>query len=269
MATEAAMRRYLKDAIGLGANALGTTRANAIMAEGLDSFDSLVDFDKDDIKSLCSTVRKPGGMIVDLNDRNRNINNPRTSIPAIAEGRLQLCAYAATIYQRIGREVNVATLSRDRLTEFKHHKEAVDNHDDPDSMPPISKTFGIMKMLEHFPTYLESKLGTSGVALAYVIRESEARPVPLPNQELQKPWSVGFESLVEELIAYAEHTGPTFKTDNATVFCLLQDALAGTQHISLIKPYQRKRDGRGAFLALKLHNLGNSKWEKVIEVAET
>lgn len=61
-------------------------------------------------------------------------------------------------------------------------KEAVDNHDDPDSKPPISQTFRIMKVLEHFPTYLESKLGVSEVVLAYVIREDDVALTPLPGQ---------------------------------------------------------------------------------------
>ncbi len=57
MAAEAAIRTYLKEIIGLGMDNLGTDRANAIIAEGLNSFDSLIDFNKDDIESLCSTVR--------------------------------------------------------------------------------------------------------------------------------------------------------------------------------------------------------------------
>ncbi len=269
MATVAAVRTYLKTVIGLGDDQLGTERANAIIAEGLNTFDALVDFNKDDIKSLCSTVRKPGGTIQDPNDANRQISNPGTSIPAISEGRLQLCAYGTSIYKRIGRSINATTLSRSRLTEFKYHKEVVENHDDPDSMPSISKTFGIMKLLEHFPTYLESKLGTSEIPLAYVIRENAVAPNPLPGLAHGKPWSNVHESLVQELIAYAEHDGPAYRTDNATVYRILQDSLAGTQHISSIKPFQGRRDGRGAYQALMLHNLGNSKWEKVVEVAET
>jgi hypothetical protein len=38
--------------------------------------------------------------------------------------------------------------------------------------------------------------------------------------------------------------------------------------MSSIKPFQAWRNGRGAFDALKLHNLGESKWEKVCEAAE-
>ena len=58
-----AIRTYLKDVISLGNDQLGTDRANAIIGEGLDNFDALVDFNKDDIKYLCYTVRKPGGLM--------------------------------------------------------------------------------------------------------------------------------------------------------------------------------------------------------------
>ena len=53
------------------------------------------------------------------------------------------------------------------------------------------------------------------------------------------------------------------------VFRLLQEMLVDTPHLSSIKPFQRTRDGRGAFLALQRHNMGDSKWDKVIEDAET
>ena len=53
------------------------------------------------------------------------------------------------------------------------------------------------------------------------------------------------------------------------MYRLLQEVLAGTQHMSSIKPFQRLCNGCGAYEALKLHNMGNSKWEKVVEAAET
>ena len=71
-----AIRTYLNDVIGLGNNQLGTDRANAIIGEGLDNFDALVDFNKDDIKFLCYTVRKPGGLMEDPNNNARQITNP-------------------------------------------------------------------------------------------------------------------------------------------------------------------------------------------------
>ena len=35
--------------------------ANAIVTAGIDSYTSFADFDDDEIKNLCSTLRKPGG----------------------------------------------------------------------------------------------------------------------------------------------------------------------------------------------------------------
>ena len=269
MAAVNAIRTYLKEVIGLGANDAGTARANAMITEGLDCFDVLPDFTTEDIKALCYSIRKPGGQIEDPADVNALINNPGTSIPAIAESRLMTCVYGAAIYTRIERPCDAVSLSKTRLTEFKNHKEAVDNHDKPEPLQTISKTFGIMKLLEQFPTYLESKIGSGGVPLAYVIRQHATPVLPLPALAHGKPWSSEHTSLLEELIAFAKHDGPTFQTDNATVYRLLQEVLAGTQHMSSIKPFQSKRNGRGAYEALTLHNLGNSKWEKVVQTAET
>ena len=45
--------------------------------------------------------------------------------------------------------------------------------------------------------------------------------------------------------------------------------VAGTSHESSINSFQQRRNGRGAYFALCQHNLGRSKWEKVIEDAES
>jgi superfamily II DNA helicase RecQ len=52
------------------------------------------------------------------------------------------------------------------------------------------------------------------------------------------------------------------------VYVLLQEIVGDTSHVSSIKQYQRQRNGRAAFKALALHNMGNSKWDKVVEDAE-
>ena len=68
MADIAALRTYLKDPIGLGLNATGTDRANAVIAEGIDSIDNLIDLYEDDgIKTLCQNVKKPAGTIPNPN----------------------------------------------------------------------------------------------------------------------------------------------------------------------------------------------------------
>ena len=64
----------------------------------MENIDDLAEFDEEDVKTLCASVRKPGGTIEDPNDATRQIANPGHSIPAIAEKRLKLAYYGARIY---------------------------------------------------------------------------------------------------------------------------------------------------------------------------
>ena len=74
---------------------------------------------------------------------------------------------------------------------------------------------------------------------------------------------------MDELIAYAPHDGPVFAEDNDTVLCLLQDMLEDTSHMSSMNPFLRTRDGRGSFQAIQHHNMGDYKWYKFLEDAES
>ena len=57
-----ATRTYLRVVIGLGNNAEGTLRANAIIDEGLDNLEELHELaDDEGVKTLCANVRKPAG----------------------------------------------------------------------------------------------------------------------------------------------------------------------------------------------------------------
>ena len=88
-------RTYLKREIGLSTD----EQANAVMAEGISDLGSFALFSKDDIKTLCSSVRKPGGTIPDPNATvavgatRPTISNPGFRIPAICESRLIDAAY--------------------------------------------------------------------------------------------------------------------------------------------------------------------------------
>ena len=76
-------------------------------------------------------------------------------IPVICEQRLTLAAYGASIYDSIRRTVDPASLSRSRLKEFKLHRMTVENHSDLELLPDISKSYSVMKYLDHLSTYLE------------------------------------------------------------------------------------------------------------------
>ena len=62
MTAVAIIRTYFRDVINVSAETAWT-----IINQGLDDFDSLVEFNEADMKTLCMTIHHPGGMI----------NNPR------------------------------------------------------------------------------------------------------------------------------------------------------------------------------------------------
>ena len=279
MAAVQATRAYLRTVIGLGANAEGTARANAIIDEGLNDLEDLYELaDDDGVKTLCSNVRKPAGTIPQPgwqapapnpnNVQAPQIPRPGHTIPAMCEQRLALAAYAAKIYNSLGRAVNSNALSRRRLMSFKSHKDMVENHNEPESLPDIGKTFTVMKYLDQLPTHLREMLGVANIPLAYIIRETVERPNPLPALVTDRPWSVGKSSIMDELIAHFPHEGPAYEADNAQVFNLLAATLSGTSAMASITRYQRTRNGRQAYLDLVTHNLGSAKWEKTVEAAE-
>ena len=53
------------------------------------------------------------------------------------------------------------------------------------------------------------------------------------------------------------------------VLDVLVACLKTTRHMSDLKPFHKRRDGRKALAALGLHNMGNSKWDSIVSEAES
>ena len=83
------------------------------------------------------------------------------------------------------------------------------------------------------------------------------------------PYSEGVYSFHEELITRAFHNHPNFADDNGMVLGVLVSCLKTTRHMSDLKPFQKRRDGRGALAALELHNMGNYEWDPIVSEAES
>ena len=72
-------------------------------------------------------------------------------------------------------------MSRTRLRRLELHSKLVEDHDDPEKLPIISRTFGIIKTMELVTSDLHDRLGISKVPLSYVISENvQPAPVELP-----------------------------------------------------------------------------------------
>ena len=71
------------------------------------------------------------------------------------------------------------------------HYDMVSNHEEPETMPPITKTFTVVKFLDQLPTYLRKLHGAAQISLSHIIRENSAPPNPLPPLLPNVPWSEG------------------------------------------------------------------------------
>jgi hypothetical protein len=246
-------------------------KANAVMTEGLDTYAAFLDFTKDDIKTLCNSIRKPGGMINGEGGADAVVNNGM-HVPAIAETRLAWATYAAKYYHMIGRPINSQTMAWNYIQYFNSLKEERENHTPPDSMQKLSPKISIMKWINLFEEHLSSVLGVRKVPLQYIIRD-DVVPVPinddpLPAGDGSPPYATRYDSFHDEMVARTSHNHPGYKADNKHVFNLLNDGLAGTGYVSSIQPFSRRKNGREAYKALVLHNLGSAKWDKVAEEAD-
>jgi hypothetical protein len=79
------------------------------------------------------------------------------------------------------------------------------------------------------------------------------------------PHSTEHEAIETELIARASHGHSLFREDNSSVYYKLEEATRATSYAASIKPYQRTKNGREAWLALSNQYAGNDKWEAEIK----
>ena len=144
MTSQAAMRTFLRDVVGITDIEVPDPAARriAIQEEGFEVLDDLLEFNEKGIKSLWSSLRKPDGRIDDPDNDGRRISNPGFNIPAICEKRLQLSCYAARTYALIGREITQDALSRIRLKVFEQYAQLIKEHEDPDKLHSLDKSYG-------------------------------------------------------------------------------------------------------------------------------
>jgi len=252
------MRAFLRNHYKAG----NDDTANALIDAGLDDYEIFQDFSNKDMHNLCAAVRKPGGQIL---VNNVSQPNPDVNVPPLCEMRLKLGAYAAKYYTLVGRHINAQSMSWVYVKHFTKLRTLTDNHKDPDNTPELSKKVIISKVIPLMEEHLRGVLGVNKLPLSYLIRGNPEVPDLFLNPMRggttpEGPYGTAYNSFSGEMIACAPHGTPKYDEDNATLMNILTELVSGTHHEAPIKPYKRARDGRGAFLALSQHNLGNNRF---------
>jgi hypothetical protein len=149
------------------------------------------------------------------------------------------------------------------IKNFTEQWKALKDHKlgDLPEVPKVTKALPIIKWTQAFADYLHRVIGVRMIPLAYVIREKVDVPAAAPTLANGQPHSTEHGSVEAELVARASHTHALYRDDNASVYYKLEEATRTTPYAASIKPFQRAKDGRGAFQALTNQYAGQDKWE--------
>lgn len=116
-----------------------------------------------------------------------------------------------------------------------------------------------MKWLTSFRSNAHESYGVRGFPLGYVLRENVAVPAAPPLAP-DCAYSVEHGLKMNKFTARAGHNHPKYPQDNARIDAKLEEAVRGTTYASSLTPFETRRDGRDAFLALVAQFLGKEKW---------
>ena len=241
--------------------------------EGMATVDSLGDFDSDGLDTLFLNLKKPGGMVPGplVNGQpGPMVPSPSFRLPAESANRLRVMSSLVKYYRIVGRDLTAAIVQWN--TVGRHFKEAWASHvKDPKDSPEVPKVSGrlsVMQWSTSFKVFLSGVLGKRQAPLLYVIRAEVDVPAVPPPLAANRPYSNVYGSIAEEMIARTSHDHILFSDDNKLVYQFIEQAVRGTSYAASIKPFERRFDGRGAWLALTSQYAGLDKYKAELEKQE-
>jgi hypothetical protein len=228
-----------------------------LVAEGIDSVDDLSEFDKDTISQIASNLRRPAA-------------GNHYVFGAKSQKRLAVACEIVRYYETVGRPLTAGNLAWDTvLKNFEIQWKALKTKKDGDEpeTPKVTKGLNIMKWSDSFFDFLNRCIGVRMIPLVYVVRPEETPPT-ITALAAGQPHSTEAGCIERELIDRASHNHPLFRDDSATVYYKLEEATRGTSFAASIKPFQRTKNGRGAYNAIISQFAGEDKWEGEIKAKE-
>ena len=255
-----------------GANSMAIPQATyaQLAQEGIVSPTDLVDFDKDTIEQVAKNLRNPSDRIPNPDPNaaaGSTIPRPPYTFGAKSQKRLlEACDYVRYC-ETTGRALTAGNTSYPIIRYFAEQWKALTDRkkDDPPEVPKISKTLPVLKWSESFDDYLSRAIGNRTIPLSYIIRDVVVVPAAAPPLANNRPYSELHGSVEGELIARASHDHALYSDDNGLVYYALEVATRSTSYAASIKPFQRAKDGRGAYFAIRAQYAGRDKWEAEIK----
>jgi hypothetical protein len=189
-------------------------------------------------------------------DENRNSNRRRNianqvviSIPA--KSKLEALRYDLSL-----RILCNAPMTEEQLTAFnaatarslvKQQQDHTESKSNSDILPTVEvpklDKGSWRSFRDAFLELLTRQIGSNGIPLSYITREST-----VPGN-----FDSDYDTLNEKLINCIQHTGPKYVSDNRSVFSLLSTHLKASEGETTVKRFNRTRNGRSCWDALRIH----------------
>ena len=239
------MMALLNGTIGMTNQGMRTKVTGA----GFRSLDACSQFDRTYVHNACQTVRKTEGQA-----------NTKEVTMEMEHRLVKLCEYSKFQYITDGTMVP-ADCDVNMMDEVYAWKEGLQDDPESTSVNVFTESANKKAWFEELRGYFTFKKGRSGYPLLYVIRESDDPLDPAPA------W--GEPTLSEYLETQGRHDGRLYAADNTAVWLFLRQKCVGTNAWNCIRTFERRQDGRRAFLTLYGQYMGANVRALLLKKAET
>ena len=253
---------------------ISNAKVQQLANEGINTANNMIDFDKDTLLQIADNFRRPGGRIPDPTPGAANgatITTPPFVFRSKSKKRLLVACNLVRFYGIIGRPPTATNIQwTPNMRNFgEQWKDPMERRQDNDpETPKISKALPIIRWTEAFRDHLHRCIGVQNIPLVYVVREDIGVLAVCPPQATDQSYSEEHGSIEEDPIQQSSHTRGLDSDDSALVYYKLEEATHSTSYMDSIKPSQRRKYGRSAFMALTSHYDGAEKWEAEIKQQE-
>ncbi len=137
------------------------------------------------------------------------------------------------------------------------------------SLPPkLTKHYPVHKWMESFVLFLGQNVGVRDAPLGYVVWAKAIVPAVPPPLQAGEPHSEEHGSIEGDLVGRMMLNHALFKVDNGSVINFIEISTRGCDVTSLIAPFHKMRDGRGALNALKTQHASKAVYDCLVKDAE-
>ena len=251
--------------------------------QSITSLDTLRQLTDSEITDLCKACRKYG-----TNTRTRQAAQaaaviPGIGVPMIVETNLKLASFFLKFKAMTSRTVSFVDVTANKVRALQDFKTEIESLTDPDidQAPPFNEA-KLFEFFDELATYLNGYIGSvSKRPLGYVIRDASMVPPSADDPpfgevdtiyrdyyheiENRAPIKVNSGTIAGQIIITSD---PHFAQDNVAVWKILFELIKGTHHMSYVKPFVKKKDGRGAVKALHDQLLGKQALNNYASSAE-